>query len=107
MSEDERMTVRPCLCCHIGVLVPVDRPIGYCDTCRDSRTEDAESLTAEITANAQRMVKANEVLVVQGNDGNWNHDEYMRGMFNGMELICAILEEREPQFRTALEAFRA
>lgn len=35
----------------------------------------------------------------QGMDGNWNYDEYMFGMFNGMELILATLEDREPNYK--------
>jgi hypothetical protein len=36
----------------------------------------------------------------QGMNGNWNCDDYMCGMFNGMELILATLENRDPNFRT-------
>ena len=41
----------------------------------------------------------NEILKVQGSDGNWNYDEYMHGMYNGMELMVAIIEGREPVFK--------
>lgn len=40
---------------------------------------------------------------VQGAPGNWNYDSYMQGMFNGMELALAILEDREPEFRSKPE----
>lgn len=40
-----------------------------------------------------------DVLKVQGYDGNWNYDEYMHGMYNGMELMLAIAEERDPIFK--------
>lgn len=39
-------------------------------------------------------------LRVQGGAGNWNYDEYMHGMFNGMECALATLEGREPDFRS-------
>ncbi|WP_373894449.1 hypothetical protein [Virgibacillus sp. CBA3643] len=39
------------------------------------------------------------LLEVQGADGNWNYDSYMLGMYNGMELMAAIAEGREPVFR--------
>jgi hypothetical protein len=42
-----------------------------------------------------------EVLKIQGYDGNWNYDEYMHGMYNGMEFMLAIAEEREPNYRKA------
>ena len=41
------------------------------------------------------------LMSVQGSDGNWNYDSYMLGMYNGMELMLSILEEREPIFRDA------
>jgi hypothetical protein len=41
-----------------------------------------------------------QLIEVQGRDGNWNHSEGMTGMFNGMELILAVLENRDPVYRT-------
>ena len=38
-------------------------------------------------------------LRVQGENGNWNCNEYMLGMFNGLECALATLEHREPQYR--------
>ena len=40
-----------------------------------------------------------EMLRIQGNDGNWNCDSYMHGMYNGMEYMMSILEDREPIYR--------
>ena len=45
--------------------------------------------------------KMKELLAVQGQDGNWNYDEYMFGMYNGMELMVAIAEGREPIYKEA------
>ena len=36
---------------------------------------------------------------VQGSDGNWNYDPYMHGLYNGLEMALAIMENREPVFR--------
>jgi len=36
---------------------------------------------------------------IQGSKGNWDYNEYMRGMFNGMTLMIAIVEGREPIYR--------
>lgn len=36
---------------------------------------------------------------VQGEHGNWNCNDYMLGMFNGLECALATLEHREPQYR--------
>jgi len=36
---------------------------------------------------------------IQGRDGNWDHDDYMCGLFNGLEMAMALAEKREPIFR--------
>lgn len=41
----------------------------------------------------------NELMRIQGESGNWNYDSYMHGMYNGMELIVAMVENREPVFK--------
>jgi hypothetical protein len=46
-----------------------------------------------------KLAKLKELLEVQGNDGNWNHDRYMTGMYNGMELAVAVFEDRAPVYR--------
>ena len=40
-----------------------------------------------------------DVHKVQGYDGNWNYDPYMLGLYNGLEMALAIMENREPVFR--------
>ena len=47
------------------------------------------------------VIKMKELLEVQGRDGNWNLDPYMQGMYNGMELMVALAEGRDPVFRKA------
>ena len=44
------------------------------------------------------MRMANEMLELQGRDGNYNYDSYMLGLYNGMECIVSLLEVREPKF---------
>ena len=43
---------------------------------------------------------ANEMLELQGRDGNYNYDSYMLGIYNGMEYIIALFETREPIFKS-------
>lgn len=38
---------------------------------------------------------------IQSQKGNWNYDPYMHGMYNGMELMLSIVENREPKFKKA------
>ena len=46
---------------------------------------------------------ANEMLELQGRDGNYNYDSYMLGLYNGMEYIVSLLEVREPKFISGKE----
>jgi len=43
----------------------------------------------------------------QGVDGTWNFDPYMHGLYNGIEFALAILEKREPSFRSAPDKWLA
>jgi hypothetical protein len=47
----------------------------------------------------EKLTKLKELLAVLGSDGNWNYDDYMRGMYNGMELAVATFEGRPPVYR--------
>ena len=40
--------------------------------------------------------QVNEVKDIQGQNGNWNSNSYMLGLYNGIELIISIMERREP-----------
>ena len=39
-----------------------------------------------------------EMLAIQGQKGNYDYDEYMLGLYNGMEYIIALFETREPNY---------
>ena len=41
---------------------------------------------------------ANEMLELQGRNGNYNYDSYMLGLYNGMEYIISLFETREPNY---------
>lgn len=42
-------------------------------------------------------------LRIQGEQGNWNYDAYMLGIYNGLECALATLEKREAQYRSKPE----
>ena len=42
-----------------------------------------------------------EMLEIQGRSGTFDYGEYFHGMYNGMELIVSLMEDREPVFRSA------
>lgn len=50
---------------------------------------------------SKQLEDANKILAVQGDKGNWDYDPYMHGLYNGMEMIVAIFEDREPKFKKA------
>ena len=45
--------------------------------------------------------KLNVILENQGQSGNWDYDEYMHGMYNGMEFILSCIEGREFNYKDA------
>jgi len=46
-----------------------------------------------------------DLVAIQRTTGNWDYSPYMRGLYNGMELALAILEDREPQYRDEPEFY--
>lgn len=42
---------------------------------------------------------AKECLKIQGMDGSWDYSEYMRGMYNGLALAIACIEDRRPVYK--------
>ena len=46
-----------------------------------------------------RVEELKKVHAIQGSNGNWDYDEYMLGLFNGLEMALSIMEDREPEFR--------
>lgn len=46
-----------------------------------------------------KLKNLRDVHAAQGSDGTWNSDQYMCGLFNGLELALAIFENREPVYK--------
>lgn len=75
--------------------------ILWLDEQEEPDTETAiETLRAKLSE-PEAVAKMQEMLEVQGSDGNWNYDPYMHGMYNGMEYMLSMVESREPVFREA------
>lgn len=51
--------------------------------------------------NSKTVTMVRRQLDIQGQNGNWNHDPYMHGMYNGLECALATIEGREPKYRPA------
>lgn len=45
-----------------------------------------------------RLKWSKEMLDIQGQKGNYDYDEYMLGLYNGMEYIISLFETRKPNF---------
>lgn len=46
----------------------------------------------------QKLNTLKDLLKVQ--EESCEYDEYSLGLYNGLELACAVMEDREPEFRT-------
>ena len=43
--------------------------------------------------------KLRDLRDIQGREGNYDMDEYMRGLYNGLELSLSIFEDRSPDYK--------
>ena len=63
--------------------------------------EENEELKREHEKWNRQIKSAEEMLDIQRQDGNYNYDEYMLGMYNGMEYIASLFRINEPKFISA------
>jgi hypothetical protein len=42
---------------------------------------------------------------ISGVDGTWNYSDYTQGLYNGLEMALAIVENREPVFKESPEVW--
>ena len=52
-----------------------------------------------ITLKPLEIKMIRDIVEAQGRDGNWDHSEYTRGAYNGMEYILSLIEKREFQYK--------
>ena len=64
-------------------------------------TEELENMRRELQFPIKESLvdKVRQIRDIQAQDGNWDYNQYMCGMFNGLELAMAILENREPEYK--------
>lgn len=60
--------------------------------------EENQKLKKQLEEWEHRLKCSKEMLDIQGQKGNYDYDEYMLGLYNGMEYIIALFETREPNF---------
>ena len=61
------------------------------------RDELAELQQRNMTKEA--LTQLREVHAIQGRDGCWDIDDYMLGLYNGLELALSIVENRECRYK--------
>jgi len=50
-----------------------------------------------------RVREIQKSLIVQGENGIWNCDDYMLGVYNGIELAVSTMQGRTPKFRSLVD----
>lgn len=61
--------------------------------------QENQELKKQLEEYKQSLKTSREMLYLQGKDGNYNYDSYMLGMYNGMEYIISLFENREPIYK--------
>ena len=54
---------------------------------------------SNICVPAWYITELKHLVEAQGQRGTWDSDDYMRGLYNGLELALAQAEERAPNFK--------
>ena len=65
----------------------------------DKLKEKNKKLQKQLEEYEQSLKISKEILDLQGQDGNYNYDNYMLGLYNGMEYIISLFEKREPIYK--------
>lgn len=63
-----------------------------------SNCEKLRQLKKQLEEWKHHLKCSKEMLDIQGQKGNYDYDEYMLGLYNGMEYIIALFETREPNY---------
>ena len=74
--------------------------IRYADL-KSAVKEAVDEVDPEVDKRAKTLEKIRNLVDIQGQSGNWNCNKYMHGMFNGMELILSMLENRPVRYKDA------
>lgn len=72
----------------------------YLNAVADYETTMAEKnkLKKQLEKWKHHLKCSKEMLDIQGQKGNYDYDEYMLGLYNGMEYIISLFETREPNY---------
>ena len=56
----------------------------------------------------ERCNALRDLIEIQGRDGNWNYDEYMHGLYNGLVVAASVIsssDNSDPYLREAPETW--
>lgn len=65
---------------------------------RNTLAKENQELKEQLEKWNKQLKIAEEMITIQRQDGNYNYDEYMLGMYNGMEYIASLFRINEPKF---------
>ena len=63
------------------------------------RVKPESKYQSNICVHAWYITGLKHLVEAQGQRGVWSSDDYMRGLYNGLELALAQAEERAPNFK--------
>lgn len=66
--------------------------------CIDLLIKENQELKKQVEEWEHHLKCSKEMLEIQGQKGNYDYDEYMLGLYNGMEYVIALFETREPNY---------
>ena len=69
----------------------------------NSCQEEIRQLKKQLEEWITHLIEAKKMLDIQAQQGNYDFDEYMLGIYNGMEYIVSIFENREPEYISGTE----
>ena len=64
----------------------------------ESLLKEIQELKKQLEEWKHHLKCSKEMLNIQGQKGNYDYDEYMLGLYNGMEYIISLFETREPKY---------
>ena len=88
---------------YVGDKNAVNEVIGYYDGLKQGIEElqqENQKLKKQLKEWENHLKCSKEMLDIQGQKGNYDYDEYMLGLYNGMEYIIALFETREPIYKS-------
>ncbi len=71
---------------------------GYKCLDLDDLLKENQELKKQLEKWEHHLKCSKEMLDIQAQKGNYDYDEYMLGLYNGMEYIISLFETREPNF---------